>query len=217
MGKSLKNVVTPDEMCERYGADTFRLYEMSTGPMDVSRPWSTRDVVGSQRFLQRVWRNLVDERTGELRVTDDEPDADTLRALHKAIAGVHADYVALHYNTAAAKLIELNNHLTKAYAAGGVPRSVAEPLVLMMAPLTPHIAEELWARLGHAESLAYGPFPVADERYLVADSVEYPIQVNGKVRSRVTVAADADGRRGRGGGPGRREGRRRWPGARRAR
>jgi leucyl-tRNA synthetase len=178
-------------MCERYGADTFRLYEMSTGPMDVSRPWSTRDVVGSQRFLQRVWRNLVDETTGELRVTDAEPDEDTLRALHKAIAGVHVDYVALHYNTAAAKLIELNNHLTKAYAGTGVPRSVAEQLVLMMAPLTPHIAEELWARLGHTGSLAHGPFPVADERYLVADTVEYPIQVNGKVRSRVVVAADA--------------------------
>ena len=191
MGKSLKNVVTPDEMCARYGADTFRLYEMSTGPMEVSRPWSTRDVVGSQRFLQRVWRNLVDESTGALRVSDAEPDEDTLRALHKAIAGVHADYVALHYNTAAAKLIELNNHLTKTYAGGGVPRSVAEQLVLMMAPLTPHIAEELWARLGHAESLAHGPFPVADERYLVADSVEYPIQVNGKVRSRVVVDADA--------------------------
>ncbi|WP_141280666.1 leucine--tRNA ligase [Pseudonocardia hydrocarbonoxydans] len=189
MGKSLKNVVTPDEMCERYGADTFRLYEMSTGPMDVSRPWSTRDVVGSQRFLQRVWRNLVDEHTGETRVVDTEPDVDTLRALHKAIAGVHTDYRALHYNTAAAKLIELNNHLTRSGTA--VPRSVAEALVLMMAPLTPHVAEELWSRLGHPETLAYAPFPVADERYLVADTVEYPIQVNGKVRSRVTVAADA--------------------------
>jgi leucyl-tRNA synthetase len=192
MGKSLRNVVTPDEMCERYGADTFRLYEMSTGPMDVSRPWSTRDAVGSQRFLQRVWRNLVDERTGELRVTDQEPDETTLRLLHRAISGVHVDFAALHHNTAAAKLIELNNHLTKAYAGTGVPRSVAEPLVLMMAPLTPHVAEELWSRLGHEGSLAHGPFPVADERYLVADSVEYPIQVNGKVRSRVTVPADAD-------------------------
>jgi leucyl-tRNA synthetase len=192
MGKSLKNVVTPDEMCERYGADTFRLYEMSTGPMDVSRPWSTRDVVGSQRFLQRVWRNLVDERTGEIRVTDEVPGVDTLRALHKAIAGVHADVVALRYNTAAAKLIELNNHLTKVYGSAGVPRSVAEPLVLMMAPLTPHIAEELWGRLGHEGTLAFGPFPVADEQYLVTETVEYPIQVNGKVRSRITVAAGAE-------------------------
>jgi leucyl-tRNA synthetase len=189
MGKSLKNVVTPDEMCERYGADTFRLYEMSTGPMEVSRPWSTRDVVGSQRFLQRVWRNLVDEETGESRVSDAEPDEATLRALHRAITGVRADYEALHYNTAAAKLIEFNNHLTRTGAA--VPRPVAEALVLMMAPLTPHIAEELWSRMGHDGSLAHAPFPVADERYLVSDTVEYPIQVNGKVRSRVVVAADA--------------------------
>ena len=190
MGKSLRNVVTPDEISERYGADTFRLYEMSTGPMDVSRPWSTRDVVGSQRFLQRVWRNLVDETTGASRVSDDEPDDATLRLLHRTIAGVHADLRALHYNTAAAKLIELNNHLTK--RGGTVPRSVAEPLVLMLAPLAPHVAEELWARLGHDASLAHGPFPVAEERWLVAETVEYPIQVNGKVRSRVTVPADAD-------------------------
>jgi len=193
MGKSLRNVVTPDEMCDRYGADTFRLYEMSTGPMNVSRPWSTRDVIGSHRFLQRVWRNLVDERTGVARVIEDDAvRPDTLRLLHRTIAGVHADYVALHYNTAAAKLIELNNHLTKVYGASGVPRAVAEPLVLMMAPLTPHIAEELWTILGHERLLAHGPFPVADEQWLVADAVEYPIQVNGKVRSRITVPADAD-------------------------
>ena len=193
MGKSLKNVVTPDEMCDRYGADTFRLYEMSTGPMEISRPWSTRDVVGSQRFLQRLWRNLVDEQTGLAAVLDDvEPDETTLRLLHRTIDGVHTDYTALHYNTAAAKLIELNNHLTKELKPGSVPRSVAEALVLMLAPLCPHIAEELWSILGHPDTLAYAPFPVADERYLVADTVEYPIQVNGKVRSRVTVAADAN-------------------------
>ncbi|WP_344419532.1 leucine--tRNA ligase [Pseudonocardia ailaonensis] len=191
MGKSLKNVVTPDEMCDRYGADTFRLYEMYTGPMDASRPWSTRDVVGPQRFLQRTWRNLVDENTGRSRVTEETPDVDTLRALHKAIAGVREDYPALHYNTAAAKLMELTNHLTKQYP-GGAPRSVAEPLVLMLAPLAPHISEELWSILGHEATLAYEPFPIPDAQYLVQDTVEYPIQVNGKVRSRVTVPADAD-------------------------
>ncbi|AHI02172.1 hypothetical protein KALB_8815 [Kutzneria albida DSM 43870] len=190
MGKSLKNVVTPDEMCERYGADTFRLYEMSMGPMDVSRPWATKDVVGAQRFLQRLWRNLVDEETGELRVSEDPADEDTLRLLHRTIAGVHEDYSEMRYNTAGAKLIELNNHLTKSGAV--TPRSVAEPLVLMLAPLCPHVAEELWSRLGHGESLAHGPFPVAEQRYLVAATVEYPIQVNGKVRARVVVPADAD-------------------------
>ncbi|SDC80721.1 leucine--tRNA ligase [Actinokineospora iranica] len=190
MGKSLRNVVTPDEMCAAYGADTFRMYEMSMGPMDVSRPWATKDVVGAQRFLQRLWRNLVDEETGETRVTDTDPDETTLRALHKAIAGVHEDYANLRYNTAGAKLIELNNHVTKNFP-GGAPRVVAEAMVQMLAPLCPHIAEELWSKLGGPKSLAHGPFPKADERYLVEDSVEYPIQVNGKVRGRITVPAAA--------------------------
>ena len=191
MGKSLRNVVTPDEMCDAYGADTFRLYEMSTGPMEASRPWSTRDVVGSHRFLQRVWRLVIDEQTGDLRVADTEPDRDTLTALHRAIDGVRTDLPAMHYNTAVAKLIELANHLTKTYPSGGTPRSVVEPLVLMLAPLCPHLAEELWSRLGHPDSLAFAPFPEADPALLVQDTAEYPIQVNGKVRSRITVPAAA--------------------------
>ncbi len=146
MGKSLKNVVTPDEMYEAYGADTFRVYEMSMGPLDVSRPWETRAVVGSQRFLQRLWRNVVDEETGEVTVTDDDADLATRRALHQTIDARHRDYDGLRFNTAIAKLIELNNHLTP---LPGVPRELAEPLVLMVAPLAPHLAEELWRRLGH--------------------------------------------------------------------
>jgi leucyl-tRNA synthetase len=192
MGKSLKNVVTPDEMCDAYGADTFRMYEMSMGPLDVSRPWATKDVVGSHRFLQRLWRNVVDEQTGEPRVVDDEPTEDDLRALHRAIVGVREDYAGLRVNTAGAKLIELNNHLTKTYgAAAGTPRALAEPLVQMLAPMCPHVAEELWSRLGHDTLLVHGPFPEADERYLVDDTVEYPIQVNGKLRSRVVVPSSA--------------------------
>ncbi|MEV0082512.1 leucine--tRNA ligase [Saccharopolyspora sp. NPDC050642] len=193
MGKSLKNSVSPDEMADSYGADTLRLYEMAMGPLEASRPWATKDVIGSHRFLQRLWRNVVDENSGELRLTDEQPDTEVLRALHKTIAGVREDYSALRFNTAVAKLIEFNNRITKAYSsAAGTPRSVVEPLVLMVAPLTPHLAEELWARLGHGDSLAHGPFPVADEQYLVEDTLEYPIQVNGKVRSRVVVPASAD-------------------------
>jgi leucyl-tRNA synthetase len=193
MGKSLRNSVAPDDMAERYGADTLRVYEMSMGPLDVSRPWATKDVVGAQRFLQRLWRNVIDEQTGEPRLTADEPTEADLRALHKAIAGVHDDYTAMRFNTAGAKLIELNNHITKVYAAAnGTPRTLVEPLVQMLAPLAPHIADELWSRLGNDESLAHGPFPVADERYLTQDTVEYPIQVNGKVRSRIVVPANAE-------------------------
>jgi leucyl-tRNA synthetase len=192
MGKSLKNVVTPDEMCATYGADTLRLYEMSMGPFDASRPWSTRDVVGMQRFLQRVWRLFVDEETDALTVVDTEADVDSLRALHKAIDGVTGDYDGLRFNTAIAKLIELTNHLTKRAGTGvALSRSVAEPLVVMLSPLVPHMAEELWARLGHPATVTYERFPAAEPAYLEADTVQYPVQVNGKVRSHVTVAADA--------------------------
>jgi len=189
MGKSLNNVVTPDEMCRRYGADTFRLYEMGMGPLDVSRPWQTQDAVGSQRYLQRLWRNIVDETTGAVIVSDEAPDAETVKLWHKTIDGVTSDLAGMLYNTAIAKLIVLNNHLTKSEAP--TPRVVAEDLVLMTAPLAPHIAEELWSLLGHETSLSKGPFPVADPANLVESEVEYPIQVKGKVRSRITVAADA--------------------------
>ena len=189
MGKSLNNVVTPDDMCDRYGADTFRIYEMGMGPMDMSRPWQTRAVVGSLRYLQRLWRLVISEETGEMVVVDTDPDTETLKLLHRTIDGVSVDYANMAYNTAIAKLIVLTSHLTK--SATQVPRSVAEALVLMTAPLAPHIAEEMWQRLGHPESLAHGPFPIADPALLVADTVEYPIQVKGKVRARITVAADA--------------------------
>ncbi|MEU0530532.1 leucine--tRNA ligase [Amycolatopsis tolypomycina] len=192
MGKSLKNVVTPDEMAENYGADTFRFYEMAMGPLAMSRPWATKDVVGAHRFLQRLWRLVVDENSGELRVSNEDAAEADRKVLHRTISGVREDYAEMRFNTAGAKLIELNNHVTKVYgAAASTPRELAEPLVLMLAPLAPHMAEELWHRLGHADSLVQGPFPVVDEKYLVEDSVEYPIQVNGKVRSRVTVPASA--------------------------
>ncbi|HEX5145027.1 MAG TPA: leucine--tRNA ligase, partial [Mycobacterium sp.] len=188
IGKSLKNSISPDEICDEYGADTLRVYEMSMGPLEASRPWATKDVVGAYRFLQRAWRAVVDENTGEVRVTDGELDIATLKALHRAIDGVSDDYASLRNNTAAAKLIEYTNHLTK---AGVTARGAIEPLVLMLAPLAPHLAEELWSKLGHTESLAHGPFPVADQQYLVEDSVEFPVQVNGKVRGKITVATDA--------------------------
>jgi leucyl-tRNA synthetase len=190
MGKSLNNVVTPDEICESYGADVFRVYEMAMGPLDVSRPWQTRDVVGAQRFLQRLWRLAVDEQTGALLTTDGSPDATTERLLHATVDAVRHDYQQLSYHTAIAKLITLTNHLIK---TGGVaPRSVIEPLVLMTAPLAPHVCEELWQRLGHDTSLARHPFPVADPALLTVDTVDYPIQLKGKVRARIQVAADAD-------------------------
>jgi leucyl-tRNA synthetase len=192
MGKSLKNVVTPDFMCAEYGADTFRVYEMSLGPLDVSRPWETRAVVGSQRFLQRLWRLVVDEQTGAERVSDAPLDEQTNRLLHRVIDGVRADLDQLRFNTAIAKLIELTNRATAvAVPERGTPRAIVEPLVLMVSPFAPHLAEELWRRLGHADSLAYEPFPQADPAWLATESVTYPVQVAGKVRGRVEVPATA--------------------------
>ncbi|ARF72476.1 leucine--tRNA ligase [Kitasatospora albolonga] len=186
MGKSLKNAVTPDEICAEYGADTLRLYEMAMGPLDVSRPWDTRAVVGQYRLLQRLWRNVVDEDSGEVTVVDTEPGEDTLRALHKAIDGVGQDLAGMRFNTAIAKITELNNHLTK--AGGPLPRSVAERLVLLIAPLAPHIAEELWRRLGHTESVVHQDFPVADPAYVVDETVTCVVQIKGKVRARLEIA-----------------------------
>ena len=189
MGKSLKNAVSPDEMYDEYGADTLRLYEMATGPMDASRPWETRDVVGMYRFLQRLWRTMVDEDSGACVVADVEADDDTRKLLHRTIEVVRTEMDALRFNTAIAKLIELNNAVTKLDAT---PREIAEPMVLMAAPLVPHMAEELWRKLGHTDTVTYLDFPVADPQYLVDDTIEYPVQVNGKVRSRIVVATDAD-------------------------
>jgi leucyl-tRNA synthetase len=191
MGKSLKNAVTPDEMCERYGADTLRLYEMFTGPLDQSRPWDTTAVVGMYRLLQRIWRLFVDEADGTPRVGTDEPTEETLRVLHRTIAAVRDGMETLRFNTSIARITELTNHLTAAYPDGGVPRAVAVDLVLMLAPLAPHVAEELWARLGHESTVTYQGFPEAIEEYLVDESVELPVSVNGKVRSRIIVAAGA--------------------------
>jgi leucyl-tRNA synthetase len=194
IGKSLKNMVTPDEMIGAYGADTFRVYEMSTGPLEQSRPWETKAVVGSQRLLQRIWRVVVDEQTGAVRAADDvEPAEETLRALHRTIDGVRDGYSTLRFNIAIARITELTNHLTQAYGASSpVPRAVVEPLVLMVAPLAPHLGEELWSRLGAEGSVAWAPFPAADPRWLVEDTVQVAVQVNGKVRAQVTVPADAD-------------------------
>ncbi|MFD9719212.1 leucine--tRNA ligase [Streptomyces sp. NPDC059076] len=186
MGKSLKNAVTPDEIAAEYGADTLRLYEMAMGPLDVSRPWDTRAVVGQYRLLQRLWRNVVDESTGDVTVEDREPDEATLRALHKAIDGAGADLAALRFNTAIAKITELNNYLTK--SGGPLSRSVAERLVLLIAPLAPHIAEELWRKLGHRESVVHQDFPVADPAYVVDEAVTCVVQIKGKVKARLEVS-----------------------------
>jgi leucyl-tRNA synthetase len=192
IGKSLKNVVTPDEFIAAWGADTFRMFEMFSGPLEQSRPWDAKAIVGPFRLIQRLWRVVLSEETGSVHVSDDPLPDELNRLLHKTIHAVRDGYETLRFNTSIARITELNNAVTAAYPNGGAPREVAEALVLMTAPLAPHVAEELWQRLGHAESLAWAPMPEADEALLVDDTVEIPVQVNGKLRAKLQMPAAAD-------------------------
>ena len=188
MGKSLKNAVSPDEVNERYGCDTLRLYEMYMGPLDASKPWNTRDIVGVNRFLRRVWRNFVGEDSDAILVSDERPTDTQMRLLHKTIVRVTNDMERMSFNTAIAALIEF---IAEFVALESIPRGVAEPFVLMLAPLAPHMAEELWQRMGHPETLAYAPWPISEDKWLVEDTIKLVVQVNGKVRSTIHVASDA--------------------------
>jgi len=204
MSKSRGNVVNPDEIVRDFGADTFRLYEMYMGPLEVPKPWNTRDIVGMSRFLASVWRNLVGE-TPETpgapvattasdtqispRLADEPIEPDLDRALHFTIQKVAADIKAMRFNTAIAALITLNNQIT---GLKKIPRSLADRFVLILSPFAPHIAEEIWQRLGHATSLSGHPWPTVDPAKLVVDRIELPVQVNGKIRGKITMPIDAD-------------------------
>jgi leucyl-tRNA synthetase len=196
MSKSRGNVVNPDRIVQNYGSDAFRLYEMYMGPLEAQKPWNTRDIVGMTRFLNAVWRNLIGD-TPEGEVEDphktrvvDQPIPDVLdRMMHRTIKKVGDDIAALRFNTGIAELIKLNNELNKLQS---VPRELAENLALMLSPFAPHIAEEIWSRLGHTKSLARRPWPEFDEKMLVESTMELPVQVNGKLRDRISVPADAD-------------------------
>jgi leucyl-tRNA synthetase len=191
MSKSRGNVVNPDRVIEEYGADSMRLYEMFMGPLEAIKPWSMRDMQGVSRFLQRVWRTVVEEETGQLApaVKDAEPDEETARLLHQTIHKVGSDIETFGFNTAISAMMIFVNHLAKQEVR---PRSVVESFILLLAPFAPHIAEELWQRLGHQESLACQPWPKYKEEVAREKQIELPIQINGKLRDRILVPADAD-------------------------
>ncbi|MDX1548311.1 MAG: leucine--tRNA ligase, partial [Rhodothermales bacterium] len=191
MSKSRGNVVNPDEVIAQYGADAFRLYEMFMGPLEQVKPWSTRGVEGTFRFLNRAYRLLVDEDSGELNpsVQEAEPTKEQLRMLHRTIQKVTDDVEGLRFNTAIAAMMEFVNAANKWDV---LPRAVAEPFVLVLSPFAPHLAEALWQRLGHAETLAYAPWPEVVEEYLAEETVEIAVQVNGRVRGSIAVPADAE-------------------------
>jgi leucyl-tRNA synthetase len=192
MGKSLKNGVAPDQIYRDYGADTLRLQEMAAGPIRVDRPWQPDDITGMHRMLQRLWRSIVSEQTGEPAIREEPPDADALRLLHRTIAVAAQELEDLRFHTAIARIGELVTAAARMAARdGGLPRGVAEPVVLMLAPLTPHICEELWSRLGHEDSLAYEPFPTADPALARDPDVCMPVQVDGRTRLVLEVPAGA--------------------------
>jgi leucyl-tRNA synthetase len=190
MSKSRGNVVNPDDVIGEYGADALRLYEMFMGPLEQVKPWSTSDVDGVFRFLNRVWRLTIDEDSGDVRdaVRDLDPSADQLRVLHQTIKKVTEDIEDLSFNTAIASMMEFVNAANKWDA---VPRSTIEPFVKLLSPFAPHVAEELWERLGHAESIAYADWPTFDEEKIKKDVVEMAVQVNGTVRATIAVGAEA--------------------------
>ncbi|MCG3138288.1 MAG: Valine--tRNA ligase [Phycisphaerae bacterium] len=190
MSKSLKNIVNPDDILCEFGADAFRLYEMYMGPLDASKPWNTRDIPGLYRFLSRAWRLVVDEQTDQLSpaVQPVEPPLALLRRLHQVIGKVSAHIESFKFNTAIAELITLTNELTSAAVR---PRAILEPFVLLLAPFAPHIAEELWQRLGHQRTLAYEPWPTFDPQLARDDTIEIPVQINGKLRTRLQLPVDS--------------------------
>jgi len=189
MSKSRGNVVNPDEMIDQFGADAVRLYEMFMGPLEAMKPWSTRGVEGVTRFLERVWRLMVDEQ-GRLSgaVVSTAPGLDHQRLLHQTIKKVTEDIEALRFNTAISQMMIFTNEMTKAQQR---PRGVIEPFVLLLSPFAPHIAEELWSVLGHHPSVSRQPWPAYDPAMIVSERMIIPIQVNGRLRAKIEVPIDA--------------------------
>jgi leucyl-tRNA synthetase len=191
MSKSRGNVVNPDHVIAEFGADSMRLYEMFMGPLEAMKPWSMQGVQGVYRFLQKTWRLVVEEETGALdpSVRDAQPDEETLRLLHQTIRKVGGDIETFAFNTAISAMMIFVNHLARREVK---PRAAVEPFLLILAPFAPHLAEELWERLGHGRSLAYGPWPQYDEELAREKQIELAVQINGKVKDRIVVAAEAD-------------------------
>ncbi|RFB17869.1 leucine--tRNA ligase [Bacillus sp. HNG] len=189
MSKSKGNVVNPDDIIESHGADTLRLYEMFMGPLDASIAWSTNGLDGSRRFLDRIWRLLVDDNGNiSSKVKDDSNDTSLERVYHQTVKKVTEDYEALHFNTAISQLMVFIN---EAYKATDLPKPFIEGFVKLLSPVAPHLAEELWEKLGNTGTIAYESWPAFDEAKLVEAEIEIVIQVNGKVKAKLHVPADA--------------------------
>jgi leucyl-tRNA synthetase len=190
MSKSLKNVVNPDDVIARYGSDSMRLYEMFMGPLEATKPWNTQGVEGVFRFLQKAWRTVIDEDSGQLAdaVTDAAPDADTAQLLHKTIKKVTEDIENYRFNTAISAMMIFVNHLSKQPER---PKEAIKKFLLLLAPFAPHVAEELWSTLGNDNTLAYEPWPEYDPELVKESQIELAVQIKGKIKDRIVVVAGA--------------------------
>ncbi|EMS30975.1 Leucyl-tRNA synthetase [Mariniradius saccharolyticus AK6] len=184
MSKSKYNVVNPDDIIERYGADTLRMYEMFLGPLEQFKPWNTNGIDGVSKFLKKLWK-LYHDQQGNLAVSEEKATKEELKALHKAIKKTEEDLENHSFNTSVASFMICVNELT---ALKCNKREILEPLVIIISPYAPHIAEELWSLLGHQESIIYAQFPKFNEAFLVEDSHEYPVSINGKMRAKVSLS-----------------------------
>jgi leucyl-tRNA synthetase len=191
MSKSRGNVVSPDKVVTDYGADSMRLYEMFMGPLEAVKPWNMQGVEGVYRFLQKAWRMLIDENTGQLAQAVQQTDADeaTLRLLHQTIKKVGDDIETFGFNTAISAMMIFVNHLSKQAIR---PKLVVEKFIQILAPFAPHIAEELWERLGYNNTLTYELWPEYNKELIKEKEIELAVQVNGKIRDRIVVSADSD-------------------------
>ena len=185
MSKSKYNVVNPDDICEQYGADTLRLYEMFLGPLEQAKPWNTAGISGVYNFLRKLWRLYFSDNGWQ--VTDEAPTGEMLKALHKTIKKVNEDIENFSFNTSVSQFMICVNELSSLKCHH---KAILEPLAVLVAPFAPHIAEELWKRLGNAESVTYAPYPIHEEKYLQEDSKEYPVSFNGKVRFKRAFPTD---------------------------
>ena len=185
MSKSKYNVVNPDDICEQYGADTLRLYEMFLGPLEQAKPWNTAGISGVYNFLRKLWRLYFSDSGWQ--VTDETPTTEMLKALHKTIKKVNEDIQSFSFNTSVSQFMICVNELSSLKCHH---KAILEPLAVLMAPFAPHIAEELWKRLGNTESVTYAPYPVHEDKYLQEDSKEYPVSFNGKVRFKRAFPTD---------------------------
>ncbi|HSR59238.1 MAG TPA: class I tRNA ligase family protein, partial [Robiginitalea sp.] len=185
--KSKYNVVNPDQVCEEHGADALRLYEMFLGPLEQSKPWNTAGLSGVSGFLKKFWRLYHQGPDRSFEVLDGQPGKDSLKTLHKTIKKVTEDIAEFSFNTSVSTFMICVNELT---AQNCRERAVLEPLAVLLEPYAPHMAEELWEKLGHEGSVARVPYPVWDEKHLVESSKEYPISFNGKLRFTLELSLD---------------------------